>query len=68
MTEFNIYELQFPEPSWYSDYDIIWWKKGNEKDGYWYKAESPAFKIICIGDTVDKAVNAVIFNLTKEKK
>lgn len=58
-------ELTFPEPNKYSDYDIIWWKKGNEIDGFWYKAESPAFKIICLGDTIDEAVNQVIKDLTE---
>lgn len=62
--KFNIFELQFPEPPKYSDYDIVWWKKGNEKDGFWYKAESPAFKIICLGDSIEEATNNVIKKLT----
>ena len=61
-TKYNIFELTWPEPSIFNELDIVWWKKGIEPS-IWYKAESPMFGIICLGDTKEEAVNNVIKEL-----
>lgn len=37
---------------------IVWWKKGNETDGYWFKGELlcrqfPNGEVVALGDTLD---------------
>lgn len=61
-TKYNIFELTWPEPPSFNRLDIVWWKKGIDPE-YWYKAESPVFGIICLGDTKEEAVNNVIKEL-----
>lgn len=57
---FNIFELGWPEPTSYDDNDIVWWKKGNETDGFWFKAECPNREVIELGNTMDEAIDKVI--------
>lgn len=60
MNKYNIIELSYPEQESYNDNDIVFWKKGNSVDGYWYKAECPNLHCIELGDTKDEAVTNVI--------
>jgi len=58
--KYNIFELSWPESEIYNDNDIVWWRKGNDVDGYWYKAECPNLYIIELGDTLEECIQNVI--------
>lgn len=41
---------------------IVWWKKGNESDGYWFKGELlcrqfPNGEVVALGDTLDTLID-----------
>jgi hypothetical protein len=41
---------------------IVWWKKGNEPDGYWFKGELlcrqfPNGEVVALGDTLDTLID-----------
>ena len=58
---YNIFELPEPLPCSYMDHDVVWWRKGNETDGYFYKAERPNFGAIAFGKTSEEAAWNAIF-------
>lgn len=64
--KYKISELQYPEPE-YSYKDLVWFRKGNEKDGYWYKMQSPIFEQETIGSSVDEAFDFMIGRVPKYK-
>lgn len=60
MSKYNIFKLPWPEPASYDDADIVWWRKGDETNGLWYKGEAPNYKIIALGDTVEELTARII--------
>lgn len=48
---------------------IVWWKKGNETDGYWFKGELlcrqfPNGEVVALGDTLDILIDNLYNNYT----
>jgi hypothetical protein len=48
---------------------IVWWKKGNESDGYWFKGELlcrqfPNGEVVALGYTLDNLIDNLYNNYT----
>lgn len=48
---------------------IVWWKKGNETDGYWFKGELlcrqfPNGEVVALGDTLDILIDKLYNDYT----
>lgn len=48
---------------------IVWWKKGNETDGYWFKGELlcrqfPNGEVVDLGDTLDILIDKLYNDYT----
>jgi hypothetical protein len=58
---YKVYERTWPERKTHRNM-IEWWRKGNEHDGYWYKAGGKSWGDE-LGETAEEAVQNCLDNM-----